>query len=65
LDPAVSFNPVELNFPVCFSHLRQFHSYFYDEEGVDFAFLKRIQGHLAVCEYGGHLVFCMYVFCIL
>jgi hypothetical protein len=47
----VSFNPAELNFSVCFSHLRQFSPYFFDEEGGDVAIFKRVQGHLAVCVY--------------
>jgi hypothetical protein len=40
LDPDVSFNTAELNFPVCFSYLHQFPSYFFDEEGLDVAIFK-------------------------
>ena len=34
LDPDVSFDPVEMNFSVCFSQLCQFPSYFFKEEYV-------------------------------
>jgi hypothetical protein len=61
----MSLNPTELNFPVYFFHLRQFSSYFFNEGCVNFAIFERVQCHSAVCVYGGRLVFCLYVFCIL
>jgi hypothetical protein len=55
LDPGVSFNPAELNFPLYFAHLSQFHSYFFNEECVNVAIFKRVHCHPAVSGYGGCL----------
>jgi hypothetical protein len=40
LDPDVRLDPAELNFSVCFFHLRQFPSYFFNEECVDIVNFK-------------------------
>ena len=64
LYPDVNLDPAELYFPV-FSHLRQFLSYFFNQENVNVAIFKRVQCHSTVCAYDSRLVFSLQVFFIL